>query len=182
NAVTKAIEYRKSQNVSTLEKIKGLESAILNGPKHILGDHSGCAEKQYFCSGSKKNEINMAEAFRKCGLLGDIITAVRRVANCANSLIYDVTNNCAELYNAQGRCHAAVIAHNATGALHEVIRKTTKTQFRKYTTVFCERQKRKLYIRQDNNKKRIRKSKPTAEVDEDYGPNAAEPVSDVQDN
>ncbi|KAF2886200.1 hypothetical protein ILUMI_19972 [Ignelater luminosus] len=132
NAVTKAIEYRKSQNVSTLEKIKGLESDILNGPKHILGDHSGCAEKQYFCSGSKKNEINMTEAFRNCGLLGDIITAVRRVANCANSLTYDVTNNCAELYNAQvaklvggkrinfslkrayqGRCHGAV-CHRGT--------------------------------------------------------------------
>lgn len=88
----------------------------------------------------------MTEEFLKCGILDDITTAARRVANCANSLIHDVTNNCAELYNAlvaklvggkritfsfkiayQGRCHAVVISHNATGEeLHEVIRKTTK--------------------------------------------------------
>lgn len=55
NAVTKAIEYRKQGSESFSVKSSLLRTDIINGPKHIFGDHSTCAD--YFCKRDKEEEV-----------------------------------------------------------------------------------------------------------------------------
>lgn len=194
-AVTKAIEYRKNQDVTTNSKIMELEFDILNGPKHIFGDHSGCGQRDYFCTGGK-DEKNMVPDLEKSGIFEAIMTAVRRVAYHSKSLIHDVTNNSAELYNShvakfvggkrvnfalrrsyQGRCDAAVVAHNEVGTLHEIVQTTASTTPGKYTKEFCAKQKHKKMLRSQNEKRY--RTKYCGFADADYGPNAAEPAPDM---
>ncbi|KAK4874977.1 hypothetical protein RN001_014337 [Aquatica leii] len=100
------------------------------------------------------------------------MSAVRRVAYHSKSLIYDVTNNSAELYNShvakfvggkrvnfafrrgyQTRCEAAVVARNEVGTLHEIVQTTANTI--RYRTKY------------------------SGIADADYGPDAAEPTPDM---
>lgn len=198
-AVTKAIEFRKSQNTSTAEKIKELQLDILNGPKHIFGDHTGCVERKYFCPGPKNNEDNIVPDLIKSGLFEDIMVAVRRVACQSNSLIYDFTNNSAELYNSQvakfvggkrinfalrrsynARCEAAVVAHNNVGALHEIIHSAAEKTPGKYTSAFCQKKKQQAASRREKVNRTFR-SRKVAGPDADYGPSAAETIPDMSD-
>ncbi|KAK5641655.1 hypothetical protein RI129_010202 [Pyrocoelia pectoralis] len=56
NAVTKAIQYRTEHatqiNNSMHTKAELLRKDIINGPRHIFGDHSNCED--YFCSKSEE--------------------------------------------------------------------------------------------------------------------------------
>lgn len=194
-AVTKAIEYRKKQDVTTNTKIRELEFDILNGPKHIFGDHSGCGDRDYFCTGAKDDK-NMVPELEESGYFEEIMIAVRRVAYHSKSLIHDVTNNSAELYNShvakfiggkrvnfalrrsyQARCEAAVVAHNEVGTLHEIVQTAGNTTPGKYTKEFCEKQKRKQMLRSRNVKGY--RTKYSGSADADYGPNAAEVAPDM---
>ncbi|KAK5639603.1 hypothetical protein RI129_012095 [Pyrocoelia pectoralis] len=195
-AITKAIEYRKSQSISLQAKIKELEGDILNGPKHILGDHSGCSERGYFCKGPKEDEQNLLPELRNCELYQDLMTALQRVVTHANSLIHDVTNNAAELYNSQvakfvggkrvcfsfrrsyeARCAAAVISHNKVGDFHDIIRKHVTDTPAKYTSQYCENRRKRN--QQRLNAKMTHKKRCVAEEDLDYGPEAGDVVPDM---
>lgn len=128
-ATTEAIKYRKKEEQADLDRISALKNDIFNGPNHVFGDHANCA--CYFCSGTKDSEINMVPEFKDCGLYDHIMKAVNYLANHSRSLIYDVDSNIVEQYHAiiakfvggkrinyclrrsyQGRCAAAVVAHN----------------------------------------------------------------------
>lgn len=65
NAVTKAIEYRKQGSESSSARANLLKRDIVNGPKHIFGDHSVCAD--YFCKKDKEGEV--INSFFYCSLI-----------------------------------------------------------------------------------------------------------------
>ncbi|KAK4887261.1 hypothetical protein RN001_003532 [Aquatica leii] len=60
-AVTKAVEYRmhhETQDTQPLHvKCELLKKDIINGPKHVFGDHAGC--DKYYCKGLKEEEENL---------------------------------------------------------------------------------------------------------------------------
>ncbi|XP_031357002.1 uncharacterized protein LOC116180949 isoform X2 [Photinus pyralis] len=200
SAVTKAIQFRKSQDLPTSSKVRELERDILNGPKHIFGDHSECQERGYFCQGPKEGEINLVPDLQNCGIFEDVMSAVRSVAYQSKSLVYDVTNNVAELYNShvakiiggkrvnfaqrrsyQARCDAAVLAHNDVGGFHEIVQRAAEKIPGKYTTEYCEREKRKLQSRRSREPQKKIKKSYCGEEDADYGPNAAAIIPDMDD-
>lgn len=134
--------------------VSGLRKDILNSPYHIFGKHSNCA--QYFCTGRKLYELNLIDEVLQCGLMKEISTALRRVADNAKSLLLDVDNNICEQFNSvinkhiggkrinfsqkqsySTRIYTAVVSFNTDGnyirELHKKI--TTKspgTLFKKY--------------------------------------------------
>ncbi|KAK4880215.1 hypothetical protein RN001_008361 [Aquatica leii] len=55
NAVVKAVQYRKHENLPIDTKIENLRRDVLNSPFHILGRHERCQE--YFCSGKEDDEV-----------------------------------------------------------------------------------------------------------------------------
>ncbi|KAF4526690.1 hypothetical protein B566_EDAN010119, partial [Ephemera danica] len=57
SSVTKAMQFRREEDVPFETKIQNLRSDILNSIHHIFGDHKKCAT--YFCDGSKDGESNI---------------------------------------------------------------------------------------------------------------------------
>lgn len=83
----------------------GLRKDIINSPYHIFGQHSKC--DPYFCKGEKKLEQNLVFDVTKCGLMSEISSVLRRVANNSKSLVLDVDNNYCEQYNSIINKHIA---------------------------------------------------------------------------
>lgn len=104
------------------ENVLYLKKDILNGPFHVFGSHAECARYHTFihnihifislffffvkknlfscfCSGPKKNKVNLVPQMENCGLWRDILGARNIIAHHANSLIYDVNNNVVEGFN-----------------------------------------------------------------------------------
>lgn len=165
-AVTEAIKFRSKMKTNTTEKLKLLKSDILNGPYHVFGYHTHCA--QYFCMGPKDNENNLVPDLEKSGLWNDILAARNLLAHHSSSLIHNVNNNCVENYNSvvakyvggkrinfslkgsyQTRCHIALTSLN-TGPSHISIlhKKMTKASPGVFTKRFIEQRKTKLRRRQ----------------------------------
>lgn len=143
-AVTKAIEYRKNQEELQLhERTRELAKDIENGPCHVFGEHAGCGERAYFCTGPKDGEVNLVPEMKGCGMWEEVMRVVRScLFRHASSLIYDVDNNASEQYNSvtnkflggrriffaargsyKARCEASVVSFN-TGQYLRVIHKT----------------------------------------------------------
>ncbi|KAK4879641.1 hypothetical protein RN001_007787 [Aquatica leii] len=139
NAVVKAVQYRKRENLPIDTKIENLRRDVLNSPFHILGRHERCQE--YFCSG-KGDDENLVDIYFECGMLQVITTITQRLADQASSLLYDTDNNPAETYNAivakfiggkrinfslknsyQLRCEMAAISFNSRGKLLSLLHK-----------------------------------------------------------
>lgn len=175
--VTKAVEYRKNQPIHTKEKISLLKSDILNGYKHIFGEHSDCAD--YFCNGSKENEENIYPEFTSSPIHEDIVNAVNRVAMHANSLIEDVDTNIVETFNSvvakyvagkrinysqrgsyTARCGAATTSFNNSGELNYKVQKLLAAcSPGKYVKCYCEKKIRNLnYKRRAKPKQRDQKN------------------------
>ncbi|KAJ8893616.1 hypothetical protein PR048_006216 [Dryococelus australis] len=75
-AVTGAVHHRHPQkDLSIHIKIEELKLDIYNGPFHVFGDHTGCASRGYFCSGSKENEENLVPSLQRSGMWQEIIAA-----------------------------------------------------------------------------------------------------------
>lgn len=130
-AVRCAITYRKAMNCSQEEKIKQLYNRdILNGPKHIFGDHSLCKERAYFFK-RDTGDTNYVPNMTSSLIMSRIMQHVWLLASDARSLIHDVDSNTVECYNNavakffdgkrihyslkrsyNGRCAAAVVAFN----------------------------------------------------------------------
>lgn len=84
-------------NINTDEKIKLLNTDIINGPYHVFGYHVNCAP--YFCKGSKDEEIKIVPEMEKSGLWNDNLGARNLLSHHSSSLVYNVNNNCVENYN-----------------------------------------------------------------------------------
>lgn len=85
--------------------IPELRKDILNSPYHIFGRHKNC--DSYFCKGQKLVELNLASEVTKSGLMSEIYTVIRRVADNSKSLILDVDNNRCEQFNSIINKHIA---------------------------------------------------------------------------
>ena len=92
-AVTKAIEYRRSQ----ADKVANLRKDVQNSVHHIFGQHDSCDSN--FCSGAKHGEVNMIPEIKKTKMYGDIMSVNRRIMNNASSLLHNVDNNVCEQFN-----------------------------------------------------------------------------------
>lgn len=96
-AITKAIQHRADQEISTEEKINRLRSDINNVPYHIFGDHSNC--DSYFCTGPKENEVNNIPEMEKVGIIAEIEEALDPVVSECRSLLQQMNNNIVENCN-----------------------------------------------------------------------------------
>lgn len=85
--------------------IPELRKDILNSPYHIFGQHTNC--NSYFCKRQKLGELNLVSEVTKCGLMSDIYSVIRRVADNSKSLVLDVDNNHCEQYNSIINKHIA---------------------------------------------------------------------------
>lgn len=205
-AVAKAIEYRARQDTPIHVRTEELRRDILNGPFHVFGDHEKCADRGYFCNGAKDGEINLVPELKACGLHGLIMSALHRVAHHAPSLVYNVNNNSAEMFNSfvakfvggkrvnfskrdsyQTRCQAAVVAMNSKGQLHRMMHKTivdrspgvfTKRYVNKRSKNIDQACKRRLLYPDIPKAKKVRQT--VAGPDADYGSEASAPDMDIQ--
>lgn len=191
-AIAGAINYRSNMTgTPTNERILALRSDILNGPSHVFGDHTKC--DKYFCDKLTENENNHVPNMILCGVWDDLKSAVNIVAHYAPSLIENVTNNLAELFNSyvakliggkrvnyalkgsyEGRCEAASLSFNTKHNVHSVVHtKLTGKSPGTFTKAFAKhkenehlRSKRKLLF---SGVKKTTKKRKISNPDEDYG-------------
>lgn len=128
-AITKAVKYRKNQNIIRNEKIIALRKDLLNAPYHVFGSHDDCAS--YFCD-KTKIEKNYVPQLQTSGLFTKVMDVFNSLADNTKSLLYDYSNNNVEQFNSiitkftggkrvnfcqkrsyQTRCSAAVVSHNS---------------------------------------------------------------------
>lgn len=200
-AVTKAIEYRKKEDVINTIKIAALRKDILNGPSHVFGEHRHCEELGYFCKGPKDGEPNYIPDMIKTGLYPRIMEAVNGLADFSNHLILNVDSNVVEHYNSaiarftggkrvnytqkgsyRGRCAAAVVSYNTGRAFHTLHKSLLKESPGAYSKSYENRAKRKVdqaALRQQRKPKARRSLPISATGDKDYGPSAQKPDMDT---
>ncbi|XP_046396856.1 uncharacterized protein LOC124163807 [Ischnura elegans] len=138
-AVTKAVEFRKSQDIPLPKKTQLLERDILNSPSHIFGEHEKC-KIGYFCDGKvKSDQKNYIPELKRSGVYEKLMCIVKNISRHSRSLIYDVDNNPVEHYNAviakliggkrvnyalsrsyKGRCDGAVVSFNSGNPLRSL--------------------------------------------------------------
>ncbi|KAK4882555.1 hypothetical protein RN001_005874 [Aquatica leii] len=196
NSVTKAIEYRKQTSDSFFEKANRLKHDILNGPKHILGDHDAC--ENYFCK-KKSLEENLVPDLQTSGLYDVVATINMRLANNAVSLLHDVDTNSAETFNSivakfvggkqinfslkgsyETRCIAAAVSYNTFGDfIGNIIKELCGTN------VGCHLEKyrlQKFKTRETRKKEKYTKRRRFATTDLDYGPKASNLIADMEED
>ncbi|KAK5645076.1 hypothetical protein RI129_006376 [Pyrocoelia pectoralis] len=186
NAVTKAVEYRnKCVDQSYVAKYELLKSDILNGPKHIFGDHSSCDD--YYCRGVKQGEENLVPQLVSSKLLDAIMVLNMRLINNITSLMYDVDTNSAETFNSvvakfvggkrvnfslknsyETRCKAAAISYNSKGEFLIRIHQAVYGTDLDYYMELYNHHKKKVLGRIAKRKTR----KVFASTDDEYGPEA----------
>ncbi|XP_063235828.1 uncharacterized protein LOC134541192 [Bacillus rossius redtenbacheri] len=192
SGVQKAVAYRKTENTIQNNRIQGLKYDIENGTSHVFGEHLECRKLGYFCNNRKEGEINyVPELSKKWSVFSTHSTQAR-------SLIFDVDNNAAEHFNSviakfsggkcinyttrrsyQGRCAAAVVAHN-TRMPHYILHKTMQDGISPNKVAKKLELKRKARINKRRNNKKcrridFRKSLAQAISDKDYGPQCQKP-------
>jgi len=64
-AVTETIKFGSNMKINASEKVKLLKSDILNGPYHVFGYHTHCAEYLSICP--KDDENNLVPDLEKSG-------------------------------------------------------------------------------------------------------------------
>lgn len=209
-AVTSALKHRKGQvELPRYRRVEELRKDIVNGPYHVFGDHSACKDRGYFCDGkSKPVEVNVVKEMQTTGIFQEIKSAMHRVSVNASSLIHDVDNNIAELYNShiaktiggkrvnfalrgsyQARCEAAVVNMNSNGKLLDIVQSIlSENEPGNFTAQYTARKVRGRELRSQREPHQHfakRKSHAThaQTTDSDYGPDAACPQqSDMSDD
>ncbi|KAK5642243.1 hypothetical protein RI129_008410 [Pyrocoelia pectoralis] len=183
-AVVSAIKYRKNEDVIFPTKVENLKRDILNGPAHIFGDHSNCAN--YFCKRVGDNgNIFMYNSFQTSNLYNIFSDALNRVANLSYSLLYDVDNNSVESFNPvvnkfvggkrinfslrglyQDRCFAATVNYNNKETfVYKYLESVNNNIFtNKYVTKFMQN-KLKTASKKANPRRKVK----VHSADEDYG-------------
>lgn len=100
NAVVKASNYRRSEDVPWEMKIKNLRLDLSNIASHVYGEHKQCAQIGYFCDGKRKEaEVNMIPSLKSAGVLVKVEDALDYLSRFAESLLYNYTSNAAECCN-----------------------------------------------------------------------------------
>lgn len=126
-AVRAAIRYRQQNDCTISTKIENLQKDIINSPRHIFGDHSGC--NSYYCTEERKKEPNLVPLIPT--LLLKLKKNASQLAYNSRSLLHCYTNNRAEQFNSivakmvggkrvnfslkdsyTTRCYAAVVSFN----------------------------------------------------------------------
>lgn len=132
--------YINKEDLNHTQKIILLKRDITNTPSHVFGDHSKCAS--YFCQGPKENETNFTTIMRNSGLFLDILVIIERIVRNSESLLLNMDNNAAELYNSllaksvggkrinfsmrrsyETRCEKAAISYNVGAESSRLIQK-----------------------------------------------------------
>ena len=96
-SVTKAIQFRKSEENLMSTKIQNLKNDLLNAPYHVFGEHKNCSK--YFCKGMKETEVNVVDDLKKSRLFYQIVSISTYLAKFADSLIHNMNNNLVEHFN-----------------------------------------------------------------------------------
>lgn len=198
-SVAKAIKYRKAETgMHHNVKVSNLNKDLLNGPNHVFGDHSNC--DIYFCKGAKENETNIVPNMIECGLYDDLKSCLYRLVHNASSLLLNMTNNHAELYNSvlckfiggkrinfsqrgsyEMRCYAAAISYNAKGNYYGVMHEAIAN---KKVQSFTEKYVNQIKRRTVNSLGRIAgkkaKRRKVEGPDADYGGEVESTVPDPQ--
>lgn len=195
-AVTKAVQFRKTEKTLNPEKVDQLRLDILNIPSHVFGEHRKCVERGYFCQEMhvvEPSKSNIVPDLVEAGLYQQVSEVVKDISRHSRSLITDVTSNTVEHYNSlvakyvggkrinlalrgsyEGRCSAAVVQHNTGNVhyyLHKNLYKCSPGYFTKSTGV-----KRKRKVQLQRGKKKCKKTLfNTTTQDQDYGPAAQRP-------
>lgn len=180
NAVTKAAEYRRDDDISKLKE------DIMNAPRHVLGQHDKC--QKYFCKGNTNNKNYMSE-FENTAVFYKLMDVVGSLACHAKSLKFNANNNSVECFNAiiakhiggkrvnfslkrsyQTRCNVSVLTHNSKTKYRQ-LHKELENRSPGY---FCKSMEK---VR--SKRRRITKSKKFQRrvlfPDASYGPNAQKP-------
>lgn len=204
-AVKKAAEYRNKTMANDIElSISELRKDILNGPYHVFGNHTNCAERGYFCDGAKTEGSCIINDLIGTGLFEKVISAAKHLARNARSLLYCMDNNAAEQYNSsvskyiggkrinfskgnsyKTRCAGAVVQHN-TGTAHYTIHKQL---YGRSPGFFCKntqlKRKRRTDLKRHSRKVQKKCSKKLfsgfSGKDKFYGPNAQRPDMDAEE-
>lgn len=91
-----AVQYRKNQNTTEMEKVASLKSDLSNILHHIFGDHSNCPDYIKKCC---KTNTNYIPALTASGTLDKMSKVMRNFIYCAQDLLLGETNNVAEHFN-----------------------------------------------------------------------------------
>lgn len=137
-SATGAVKHISSEDSKTFQqKVIQLKQDLLNAPHHVFGEHSLC--KSYYCKKLTENvesvEENLVPIMKsKEGgfIFSAILKFVSRLVNNAPSLMHNVNNNIAEIFNSviakfvggkrinysgrqsyAGRCAASVVSFNS---------------------------------------------------------------------
>ncbi|XP_029343469.1 uncharacterized protein LOC100570366 isoform X1 [Acyrthosiphon pisum] len=191
--VTKAIQYRKSEEKPLQQKILNLKYDITNAPNHRLFDcHKKCAP--YFCEKSADNSVGNCKSNENDGIVKEINIIVSRLANNAKSLILDVDNNICEQFNSvinkflggkrinynqrssyNTRILAAVVSFNSSEYLRAVKKHITQTSPGKTAKSFLSQIIKKRSACQKRRqlstklKYKVKRPKASSKPDEHYG-------------
>lgn len=82
------------------DKVDKLAVALLNGPAHVFGKHDACTD---FCSRKMQDpDPSIYDLMQSTGVFAAVMDEVQRVLiSCCGTLIFNVTNNPAEVYMSQ---------------------------------------------------------------------------------
>ena len=142
----RAKQRREDKSMTLEKKIRMLFEDIVNVPSHVFGEHEKCAQLSWECGGKREEgEENHVPRLRKMGVYQKVHVLHKQLAEHAESLLYDVTNNDAECYNSVvakhvagkrinfamkgsyvGRCHLAALAHSTKHAQTTFIEASNK--------------------------------------------------------
>lgn len=193
NGVVAAITHALQVNAELphTEQVRSLRADIHNGPYHVFGDHSKCAD--YFCTKKDSAEENWVTPMKGSGLFQDVQYYTERVAKHAESLLLNMDNNAAELYNSvvakfvggkrihfslRGsyvtRCEAAAISYNVPAGefpryVHKKLTQSSPGLYTKQIISSKAKQHAWKVARKLVQSSSKRKKTECAPPDEDYG-------------
>jgi len=137
--VVKVTTLRREEKVPQHIKATELQKDILNIPSHIFGEHKRCKERGLICEENREKVKNYVPYLKCYGLYQKIESAVTYLSAYADSLLLNLTNNSAELFNSiickeiggkrinfglrgsyNARIAGAVVQHNTQQVLTQV--------------------------------------------------------------
>ncbi|EZA52499.1 hypothetical protein X777_08632 [Ooceraea biroi] len=175
------------------KKALELQKDILNIPSHIFGEHKRCRERgvyQDLCN----NVNNYVPSLKHCGLFEKIDSVIRFLSTCADSLLLNVTNNPAELFNSiickeiggkrihfgkRGSYNARIAGSVVQYNTQQVLTELHKSMCKDVSAVVADLEKRQQ-IKIARNKERTevydrKRFKRDVGPDSHYGPHSQKP-------
>ncbi|XP_076381283.1 uncharacterized protein LOC143260253 [Megalopta genalis] len=194
--VVKAAVYRSKENLPTHQRIKNLQTDLLNIPSHVFGEHKECRRLGYFCDRPENTgEDNLVPHLKKIGTYNRMHEIFRPLMAHAESLLHNTTNNSVENLNAiiakytggkrlnwgqrgsySARCAAAVVQHNT----QKLISKVIEGKGVKPPKLIEQLEERRKGINEKGNERKRKSPKKVrnpfcSAMDPDYGVSAEKP-------